>query len=1332
MSDDLYIILNIAGSKVKYFISELDTIETIKIRLAANQGVNPLNKQEEKIPSLLPSLVILQEKIEEKTSKIVNDCRAIHYSSNTINQLHNREFTIIDFVRYSIAGISKAGIDINKQRDFAEQCIQFFEIQDMRTYFVYLYVFVLANYKLGMTIETGIKTFIEEEIGYGSFEIDLNINKKSIQEQVENNIKDTWKESKLFQDYKENLKVLEEITSTDIEYTRTTLLIKFKIKNDIFELFNGLKLSTFVPFAFVDKFYKTLKTFKPHKSWAVELEDSNWLVLFVLNRRIEPEKNKLKTNPKNYSFVIIRPVGLDDDFNTLVEMEITSKIDDELKEENLMERIFNAFPTKVTECTYEQKGIQGTYMIPWTESFYIPLFHDMVMNDPLISQLLVIDESPQTLRIRGGIFTYFRYNSKVNYKNFMSCNIDVHMTETRHQIKYPEYFRGKVGQSHISIKMSAPNEIEAKKFKRILNQIIQYYLDPEYIDNLKIPYELLLSNADTLLSDVVKGKGKVDRMRKRMLKDIDPDMFIPGYQRFCQVQPSILESQEEIQKAMDQKQDIMFFPKEDPQAYICKDHKFKYVGLKINSLKNRDKYKYLPCCLESNQNKPGRPRYIYEHPEASDEQEKKGRQADKTLLTSDKALKKGFNGILPELITKFLNTLNPDAFPIRGTFPTFFRTGSLWGNNSVLDAIISGLMAYYNDLTETEQIEYKKRTVNRFPLLSDMFKYNKMDDTKKYDYLKKLRQQFLKFIQSNITSQSTYDMENNILLEYLNNDNTYLDIKLFWRILEELFDIDIYLFQRDSLNPSGTVGTPQYLQEYLRYKKDKNISRLSILLFETIGAEFDRLEYPQIELITNNVDSTQNIINPIPYFSTEFAKDKIFLPRLQKTFQQIFSYNGRNNLPFTNPFISKPNAQCVDFYGKVRLLQFPELIIITEPIPPLDQSEMVNIKNQCSYDPVELKTAISFLNYEGVTDIKQIKLDGNIIGLECIKKININGVKEFIQFYIPIKTINIEVDYPLSTRSTLISPQTNNISVLEQFNKFFKLARFLTEYIVWIFSKWHRSKRGNIFDLDYIKQFALTMIDIVSEHSYPDIIPRRLDDNFSGVTRSGKLLTSNIEIRNKLIYALQNKINQNSTNVVEYYTRKYIKNYYQDITDFNTSNEFIILFGTNMVLNWINTKLPYHILYDRIIPGHERFILMNEQEEPDIEEKNENEEKNKENDDNDSAIDSKLLQKKKAEETMAKTPYFAKFNFLNNRIFIVQPAANIENAIYIGKMWSENEYNPGYSESPVNVQNIGYTLIIYNSPFSTMMYNIGDNSLGIKVLVYKYKEQDYTTAILDF
>jgi hypothetical protein len=126
------------------------------------------------------------------------------------------------------------------------------------------------------------------------------------------------------------------------------------------------------------------------------------MIMYVLNRLAEPERNKVKPDPRNYSAVFIVPGAQDEKTHeTEVEMHIQSRIDDELREEKLLGRIFEAFPLPVTRCTYEQKNVEADFLAPSPGNLDIPLFYDMVLTDPLISQIMLIQESSRTFRERG-------------------------------------------------------------------------------------------------------------------------------------------------------------------------------------------------------------------------------------------------------------------------------------------------------------------------------------------------------------------------------------------------------------------------------------------------------------------------------------------------------------------------------------------------------------------------------------------------------------------------------------------------------------------------------------------------------------------------------------------------------------------------------------------------------------------------------------------------------------------------------------------------------------------------------------------------------------------
>ncbi len=1350
-------------------IYELDTIESIKIRVSVNQPIDGRPKPLNKVPrSLLPNLIILQEMEEEtKTATMIAGCKAIHIKNtqdtqNNINPLTTRRFKLLDFYTITSAKIRSAGLNASQQLSSAQEVIKIFNLTDIKHYAQYVMYFIFGGLEtfqrsVDPVIRLSFSTAMEMTPEIGSFDIfriDYEAEQKNISDSVEKATQSSLKDLNLFNAFIRELNY-EPTETTTIQLSKTRLSVKFQIFTDVYELFNGLLLSQNLPFVSVGNFYKVLKTFKPPKDWAVKYEQEDLMVLFVLNRQIEPEKNKIRADSKNYSPVFITPVSINEETHvTNMEMEIESRVDDELKEENLLERIFEAFPFPIQACTYEQKRVEANYLFPAPQSLDIPLFYDMIMNDKLISQLLIIDESVRTFRERGGIFVYFRYNSHVIPKNFMSCRININPLESYQQARAPTLFSD-LGQLVISVKMfSVPTKAEAERFRTILNKIFEYYFASGYKEFLAEDYELIFPDFANRLTQY-ETKQKKTVARRKMLKDYDPDMFVIDYQRFCTHEPTVLETEEAYKEAVVAGYDVMVYPlyKENTvrRAYICKHKNYPYVGLKINSLNNRDKVPFLPCCYTAPQvDNVNRPRWKYEHQEDETEvptstTERRSRKPK--IFISNKALRRDVYSMLPGLVDKFLRIIDPRSFPVYKDYITFVRQGTIRDKNSILDALIKAIIDYKKDLdgpTQREKDnarEYQQFMESRLPgkILEKMFnRYEYMDQNERIVYLSKIREKLASLLPYNTTAQSTFNMELKTLTDYIVNDMEYLDVKLFWRVLEEVFHVDIFLFQRNDDNPQGIMGSPLFLQEYLQYQRRKidNKWRFSVLLFETTGGEFDRLDYPQIELIKSFGHSIEDeteteIVIIFSWFDA--VKDTVMLSRLRKAFNDMFAYNNHPNHPISNVFTSKPLAQCSDFYGKIRLLQFAnDICVLTEPLPALDATDLSSDLRSCKLTPVSINTARAFLRVENVENITPITIGSQIVGLQCIKEdpeyaihtlanLREQGdlrVKNLVKFYIPIIPVDTEEEKKMvNPSSSMISAPSFILksSLLDDFNQLARLARYIIEYMLWIFSKWHQANKGSLNDQKYIKRFADEKFDVINNHKYPLRIPRRLDSNLSGLINNGKIIVSKIEIRNRLIYALQIRIKQNDKEVLNYHSRIYIKNYYQDVTDFERQDTNIILFGREMVLSWINSKLPHYILHDRIqhpvCPPSPEDIK---------------------NDPNKGIISKKICDAQDKDELII-DPYFLKLGINDNLVYLAQQATDISNALYICKTWQDEHYNPGQGSGQISTT-IPFIYIAYDSPYNYTKESINGVASGAEYIVLQYKSQNkiYTLALLPF
>lgn len=1430
MANEIFVedVLFVSLNEKKFPISELETFDSLKIKIAANQpyktpaGESNAGCAENKegmiyplcnvtVP-IIPELLIIQDLNEQKdVEKTTISIPTIHDESFqcTINHLVNsdiqrinplalRKFKVTNFISVATIALNNAGINASLHQTYADEIMKEFNIPDYTTYVKYVIFFVfngINGLRAQHTIANGFIEAIRNNFKLGSItyiEVGYSVWHQELTAQIKQLLKSAQEDNDLVHGYNQQL-LFEPVITTTLQIEKIQVIVKFSITGDTFELFNKLMISENVPFAAIGNFYKILETFKPPESWATKYQQDDLLVLYVLN--VKNTSSTLKINPKNYSTIFIVPSKFDEvTQTTLMEMQVETELDAELNINDILIRIFQSLPFKINSCSYEEQFINVDYLMPSPGDLLIPLFHDMVLTDKLISQMLLINESRHLIRERGGIFAYFRWNTHMNPKKYMSCRIHSGITEAKDQSRLNAQGNPilDLGQNHLHIKLFyCPNQIEAERFQAVINNILSYYFRESYQDYLKVDYTKILGVRTNALLSVGKTANKAIP-RKYLLHHINPDMFIRDYQRFCRYSPRILLTADDVKNAEDIGTDVMFFPRPEdgnPHAYACDNRpNYPYVGLKVNNLPNSEEYPLLPCCFAAPQaDKEKSQRYTYEH----------GMQkisgVSKIILTSHKSAHRNNFAELPELVNKLLITIDRNAFPLIKNKPSFLRQGTLLNENSVLDALIHAIIDYdknlrtddekenklYHGISEKQRI-YRGLLELRSPSLSKVWdEYDHLSIDELLELFMDIRKDLNKLLVTNISAQSTYGINLVKLSEELLQNNNYLDSRMVWRLLEELFNVNIFLFRRTNEHPNGVLGAPLFLQNYLQIKRHQEAMkyRFTVLLFETMGSTDVKLSYPQIELIYrinwgSNISDIKYTNEPISrrcFFMTN--KDRLFLRRIQYCFDQIYSYDGHQNVSIPNYFTLPVLNQCSDSYGKIRLIQFNNICIQSEPLPALDKINIVrNPTGNCKLEPVPLNGAIDFLKLENMDIVSKVVLPDKkgikqLVGLKAIKRIN-NAIKPSIEFYIPIEPTKDVMNVGVSNINGPVFLEKE--SLLNRVSKLAKLARYLTEYIIWIFSIWHHKNGGDMNDQQYIRRFGEERIIIDANNKYPDIIPRLLNKSLDNVIRRGKFIASDIEVRNRLLYALQIRIYQNAEDIINYKNRIHIKNYYYDISDFDMTINSTILYGIDMVKKWINYKFPHYVLYDHIRysaclnieekkkrkkrtskeekKGKSRKKKKEEEEEEEKEEKEEEEEEEEEENTDEKEVEHKHAKSECTTQINNQIipPYFVKLDNLtllnadneieqDTNIYIVQQAKDIGHALFIGKEWYTRGINMGYdSDGNIDYSNTNFRYVSYSSPLELEINYINNVSNNITVLQYKLESTLFTVALLRF
>ena len=363
-------------------------------------------------------------------------------------------------------------------------------------------------------------------------------------------------------------------------------------------------------------------------------------------------------------------------------------------------------------------------------------------------------------------------------------------------------------------------------------------------------------------------------------------------------------------------------------------------------------------------------------------------------------------------------------------------------------------------------------------------------------------------------------------------------------------------------------------------------------------------------------------------------------------------------------------SQWIDSYGKTRRIniKFEGYIIclITSPIQPIKVIETT--KKSIKKIPIDI--AIKFLK-----ELK-IEIESQTISNKLAQEINctLGNVKI---------SIPIEETYKLNNipeKEGGLSFPVNKISILEQYNKNKKIARYLMEYTIWMYSKYLDDQDIKDITDDNIQTFAENYFKINPNFVYGYVSKAFSLDNL--LMDDGLIVVHDEDTLKRLIYGLRLSIQRNAYNVLEYHKRIFIESYYVDITDFTQYPNQVILFGEESVEHWINENNIKYTIHNNI------------------------------------QIENNL-------------PYFFKNILIDNKVYLAQNTSSLEKASDIAITWIKKGYNKGIFAKPIKP--VSFTLYSYINPDNIKRYNITSKPFSeeIKIIGYKIENNPYYTTLLN-
>jgi len=768
-----------------------------------------------------------------------------------------------------------------------------------------------------------------------------------------------------------------------------------------------------------------------------------------------------------------------------------NKLSENLKSEQFaVNRTEAAFPT-LNFGPSKDVSIGGDFFV-YDFTYLEAVLLDMILNDTVLNTYLYIDESNKAYANKKRLDIRYRSIGSTE-ENTIKSSADVYISNLRsivvtlkqtvmdrdetvsvmdYRLKQGKRLTLSRGTPYLKINIQEANARKTiESFMPIFTLLLMYYQEKSV--SLANEYREIIP---TVLEAETEVKRKKSKTRSRILsltkkvivpkldpeneninklQKMAPELFVTDYARQCQkaYQPSIL-LPEQLRAVLETQPDTAYlpYPALEPRFFfICNHPTRRFPGVKVNyTLSNAVTHPYIPCCYIRDQRESEKDRINYNTYLA-------GGRPDSLIKPAAKAA-----SVVKTKIIIGIGTL--------GELPK---------------AVETSLMEYSPDAVQMYRYGVQNNTRNAFlhavsTALDDPIYLSMKTDLDREAYVTALRAYIATVIEPSLLRQELYDYTDEEILAALQDPDVFFDPKLFKRAVEEVYNINIYLFGSPNPNKNDT-GEGKVIVPRFRvfHAYTKRLDRPTVVLLRTKGAVTDVLRHPHIELIidydgenkrlsklfgpdmtnlchqilttclktltvSNSDELTSDEVNPSegPFIPSEVIPSEGPFT----IHQNIYSYLDHLNL------VGKAAvSQYIDQNGKMRLLTFVYSLGTSAPnrvtvatIP--SQPENLPIDDQMY--PVDLATALTiFGRPTGVSRTATDQINGLWFQVLDIK------YGEYVQIY-PVYPDDVSKDlayvFDLTTGPT--SPyRTGNTSVTRRLTLLHKTSSFIIQLVRWLY-----------------------------------------------------------------------------------------------------------------------------------------------------------------------------------------------------------------------------------------------------------------------------------------
>jgi hypothetical protein len=709
-------------------------------------------------------------------------------------------------------------------------------------------------------------------------------------------------------------------------------------------------------------------------------------------------------------------------------------------------------------------------------TFSDAVFHFIILNENeideienkyggLINTYLFIDESKKAISEKSFI--------TIKYKSLIEEDID------EESVGNPSSAKIKLNQENDNLVLNfekVANYEVLDQFLEIFTRVLTIYkeFEPDILSFL----DSIVTISETFSTKKGRKTKIIQDVYDRKISQLrgespDPEIFKPGSDAYsrrcdCKKQPIIIEEDEAkdwenktfSDKNIIMKRQIGKFPKNNPKLlYVCPSDIYPYPAMiENNDPSNLKEYPFIPCCAMTDNINKSSSKYNTTIESTPGKIQKPKKAASNYKVTTIKQIDYGRPAEIPIELQQILD----DKIK-------YERYGSGRSINSILRCIFiaTNYREYLNISSEDEKEKYCKNfRKNIISLLPNFYE---------------------------VAKQEMFDYTKENVEYYLTDNNEFLDTFLSFRVLEEIFDINIFVFIPKDTNIMKTADNGfEIARHAISHIRPYNVKRKSILVFKHMGGEMNSLEYPQYDLIVNtnmlfdNIkENNQSETQGITFIFDENITNTLYNAISQYNTSYIFEYENENivarkapysYLKFKDIFDSfNIDSQDIDSYGKTRSLNISSKVYknvnITVMVPP---SQPLNVP----YSDVIHKTTENIVKSIFGKPSEETE-DGLWYKILDYKY----GI------FIPCKTSSMNVNHQNPLGVKFLSTE-NPISEFRQIKKY---SQMLLDFIIW------GLRSNGILNLKDFNENVDKYI-IMNENVRPNIVPNEL---ISYITENG-------------------------------------------------------------------------------------------------------------------------------------------------------------------------------------------------------------------------------------